>query len=209
MKRIFWIITLIGLISSVSAQDTIRITHSNYVSVFSTTKHYPVLVEWWLTKSKVQCSNPLVRTNNFAPDPDLSNETDLAKDYSGQAYDRGHMSDAADNLCLGLPTEYECFYYSNMAPQYPALNRGSWKKLEMSCRKLAIEKDSIHIWAGNLGEALKIGKVSVPLQCWKVIYVVKDKNFHAYLFTNSKNDKLNLHTEVPLDSIKTLTGFKF
>ena len=30
----------------------------------------------------------------------------------------------------------ESFYYSNVAPQLPSLNRGSWKRLEEYTRKL-------------------------------------------------------------------------
>jgi endonuclease G len=37
----------------------------------------------------------------------------------------------------------ESFYYSNVAPQSPALNRGIWKKLEEYTRKLANEYDSV------------------------------------------------------------------
>jgi len=209
MKRLFLIVALLGILLSSNAQDTIRIVHSNYVSVFSKSKHYPVMVTWWLTRNKLQCKDPLIRTNNFAPDPLLPAETNLAKDYAGHPYDRGHMSDAADNLCLGLPVENECFYYSNMAPQFPELNRGSWKKLEMVCRNLAIKEDSLHIWAGSIGEAAKIGKVSVPLKCWKVVYSVKEKKYTAYLFSNTTNDALNLHPETDIETIKNLTGFNF
>jgi DNA/RNA endonuclease G (NUC1) len=74
----------------------------------------------------------------------------------------------------------------------------------------ATEKDSIHIWTGNLGESKKVGKVSVPETCWKVIYIKKDKQFKAYLFKNdtSKPDGIG-NNEVPIETITKLTGFKF
>jgi endonuclease G, mitochondrial len=37
----------------------------------------------------------------------------------------------------------ESFYYSNVAPQLPSLNRGIWKKLEEYTRQLAKEYDSV------------------------------------------------------------------
>ena len=53
MKK-FIIVFGILMISIISySQDTIRVVHKNYTSVFSVSKHYPVLVEWWDTKDKV------------------------------------------------------------------------------------------------------------------------------------------------------------
>ena len=49
-------ILLIGIILfsiTAKSQDTITLKHTNYISVFSKSKHYPVKVEWWATKSKV------------------------------------------------------------------------------------------------------------------------------------------------------------
>ena len=46
----------------------------------------------------------------------------------------------------------------------------------------------------DLGDFFKkIGKVSVPKQCWKVFYVVKNKEWFAYLFENdlSNPDGIN------------------
>lgn len=65
MKK-FFILTIFTIVSlTLNSQDTIRLKHTNYTSVFSKSKHYPVLVEWWVTKSKVNCSKPLKRKDNF------------------------------------------------------------------------------------------------------------------------------------------------
>jgi DNA/RNA endonuclease G (NUC1) len=97
-----------------------------------------------------------------------------------------------------------------MAAQYGALNRGDWKSLEMQTRKMAAEQDSIHVWCGNIGEAKRIGRVAVPKQCWKVIYIVKTKEWQAYLFNNdlSKADGIQ-NNMVPKAEIEKLTGLKF
>lgn len=210
MKNIILTLGFI-LVSSFSfSQDTIRIKHTNYTTVFSKTKHYPVLVEWWTTKSMVTCKTPLKRKDNFKPDPKLPKETDIAKDYVGSGTDRGHMMPAADNLCQTPQVQDECFYFSNMSAQYHRLNAGDWKSLETLTRKLASEQDSIKVWCGNLGEIKRIGRVAVPKQCWKVIYVKKTKKYTAYLFNNSldKPDGIE-NNEVSIDVIKKLTGFKF
>ena len=56
----------------------------------------------------------------------------------------------------------------------------------------------------------KIGGVSVPKQCWKVIYIVKTKEYKAYLFNNddSKPDGFE-NNLVPLKEIEKLTKHKF
>jgi endonuclease G, mitochondrial len=209
MKRLL-IIILVVISSAARAQDTVRIKHTNYTTVFSKSKHYPVLVEWWATKAKVGCESPLARKDNFQPDPQLPTETDLKADYVGSGTDRGHMSPAADNLCQTPAVQDECFYFSNMAAQYHSLNAGDWKSLEVLSRQLALSDDSVHIWAGNIGEAKKIGKVSVPRQCWKVIYVKKTREYQAYIFDNTidKPVGLNAH-KVTVADITKLTGFKF
>ena len=192
------------------SQDTIRIKHTNYTTVFSKTKHYPVLVEWWTTKSMVTCKTPLKRKDNFKPDPQLPKETDLLKDYVGSGTDRGHMMPAADNLCQTPQVQDECFYFSNMSAQYHSLNAGDWKSLETLTRKLATEQDSIKVWCGNVGEIKRIGRVSVPKQCWKVVYTKKSNEWMAFLFENvqSNPDGIN-NNKVDLVDIEKLTGLKF
>lgn len=210
MKNI--IVTLGFILTSLSSfsQDTIRIKHTNYTTVFSKTKHYPVLVEWWLTKSMVSCPSPLKRKDNFKPDPQLPNETDIAKYYVGSGTDRGHMMPAADNLCQTPQVQDECFYFSNMSAQYHSLNAGDWKSLETLTRQLASEQDSIKVWCGNIGEIKKIGVVSVPERCWKVIYIKKTKTFKAYLFNNTTDKPDGLENNlVKLTVIKKLTKLKF
>jgi endonuclease G len=210
MKKLFILASIILFGITAKAQDTIRLTHTNYISVYSKSKHYPVMVEWWATKAKVSCDRPLARKDNFKPDPLLPNETNLVNDYKGSGFDRGHMMPAADNLCQTPLVQDECFYFSNMAAQYHSLNAGDWKGVETLERQLASEKDSIHVWCGNIGEIKKIGTVSVPEKCWKVIYIKKTGEWMAYLFTNdqSKPDGY-ANNKVDVSEIEKLTKFKF
>ena len=192
------------------AQDVVVLKHTNYTTHFSKSKKYPVMVEWWETKEKVACSNPIPRKDNFKPDPLLVTETDIASDYVGSGFDRGHLMPAKSNQCQTSAIQDECFYFSNMVAQYHRLNAGDWKSLETLTRDVASISDSVHIWAGNVGEIKKIGKVSVPKQCWKVFYVVKNKEWYAYLFENdlSNPDGIN-NNKVLVSDIESLTGFKF
>jgi endonuclease G len=191
------------------AQDTVRLKHKEYQTVFSKSLKYPVLVEWWLTNAKVTCTTPLARKDQFAPDPLLRSETDLQKYYTNSGYDRGHMAPAADNQCSGTASMTECFYFSNMAPQLHALNGGDWALLENYTRSLAKQYDSVKVWCGSVGEIKKIGLMSVPTKCWKVIYVKKTGVKLAYIFNNdtSKSDGIQ-NNLVNLQDIFNLTGYR-
>jgi len=211
MARIILSIFVVLFLSlSLSAQDTVRLVHKEYTTVFSKSKKYPVLVEWWLTKQKVTCTSPVPRKDQFIPDPLLASETDLTKDYTGSGFDRGHMAPAADNQCSGPDAMKECFYFSNMTPQYGSLNRGDWKTLEMKTRDLAESQDSVKIWTGSVGEKRKVERLSIPDKCWKVIYIKKTGEFLAYIFNNdqSKADGID-NNKVDVKEVEALTNFKF
>lgn len=198
------------LISSTPEIDEIVLKHKNYTSVFNIWKKYPVMVEWWVTKAKVNCPKPLKRKDNFKPDPLLPEHTNLSQDYVNSGYDRGHMMPAADNLCQTQLVQDESFYFSNMSAQTPQLNRGDWKSLETFTRDEAKLKDSIHVWVGNVGEIKKIGRVSVPKYCWKVIHIKKENKWIAYLFENNTSSPDGFkNNEVSLKEIMALTGFTF
>ena len=168
----------------VQAQDTVRVKHSNYDAVFSKSKKYPVLVEWWVTTKKIQCTNPVKRNDKFLPDPALPVDSDISDDYVGSGFDRGHLSPAADNVCNGPVIMAESFYFTNMVPQYPGLNRGQWKALEEHIRKLALTHDSVFVQAGCVGVRQQIKRVAVPTHCWKIVEVRATKEVTAYVFEN-------------------------
>lgn len=186
MKNFISLFITLFITTSIFSQDTVRLVHKNYISVFSKSKKYPVLVEWWVTKAKVSCANPIPRTDKFLPDPLLKEHTNLQESYTKSGFDRGHMSPAADNQCSGKQVLEESFYFSNMSAQYHSLNAGDWKSLETYTRNLSLDVDSIKVFSGNIGESMKIGVVSVPEKCWKVIYIKKTNKFRYFIFENSK-----------------------
>ena len=210
MKKGLLLITLLVISFVTIAQDVVVLKHTNYTSHFSKSKKYPVMVEWWITKAKVGCATPLARKDKFAPDPLLKVETDLMEDYKGSGTDRGHNMPAAENQCQTQDIQDECFYFSNMTAQYHSLNAGDWKSLEVLERQISMEQDSVHIWCGSIGEAKRIGTVAVPTKCWKVVYIVKTKEYLSYLFDNTpdKPSGLNSH-KVTKEDIEKLSGFKF
>ena len=213
-KKILVALALIALLSifttlALNAQDVVTLKHKVYTTHYSKSKHYPVMVEWWITKNTLTCVDKVKRGDKFIPDPLLPAETNLQSDYTGAGFDRGHNMPAADAVCDQVANE-ESFYFSNMTAQYPALNRGDWKSLEMLSRETALRDDSVHVWAGSVGEAKKIGTTTVPTQCWKVIYIKKSKEWMAFIFNNTtdKADGIN-NNKVEVTDVEKLTNLHF
>jgi endonuclease G len=97
-----------------------------------------------------------------------------------------------------------------MIPQTHTLNAGIWKTLEVQTRAWALQQDSIHVWAGAVGDKGKIGRITVPTKCWKVVYVKKSKEWMAFLFENDKSKPGSLNeVKVDVADVEKLTGFKF
>jgi endonuclease G len=209
-------ITLVLVVISFSGvtysqtNDTMTIHHKYYATTFSKSKRFPVVVKYWLTKKMLDCNHRFKRKNKFKADPLIPEYTDLDKDYKHSGYDRGHQMDAYDCGCDSIAMK-ESFYYSNIAPQLPILNRGVWKELETYVRKLVKEYDSVIVWCGSVTiEDRYIGRVVIPDYCWKIIYIKTLNIVKAYSFGNVSASVREVHTfEVSIDSIRNLTGFNF
>jgi endonuclease G len=205
-----YLISFLLLISlTVSAQDLVTIQHKAYKTTYSKSKNYPVKVEWWLTKAMISCPTKVKRTDNFGPDPKQIASTNVQQYYNGSGYDRGHNFPAADGAC-DVVSMTESFYFSNMTPQTPQLNRGDWKMVEELTRLEASQYDSVYVWTGSVGEAKKIGALSVPTQCWKVLYIKKTNEWFAFLFNNdnSKPNGIN-DNKVTVKVVEQVSGYKF
>jgi len=180
-----------------NAQDTVVVKHERYMTVYAASAHEPVMVSYTLKPEYISCDAPMKRTNNFKADPEIAG-TALGKDYDGSGYDQGHLMSAQDNTCDEVAMN-ECFYYSNMLPQAPGLNRGIWKVLETDERDLVstgksgeMGADSIVVFCGGYGKDKTIGpdNVVVPKYCWKVIYIpgANGGEWDGYIFPNAKCD---------------------
>lgn len=200
---------LIILTLSCESQNTVLIINKEYQTDFDTVLKYPKVVTWWLTKQKLCCDKKYPRTNKFTPDPKLHKHTNIDKHYIRSGYDRGHNYPAADAACDSTAMR-ESFFFSNMTPQHPNVNRGDWKDLEEETRKISLEKDSVKVWTGSWGELKRIDGMSIPTDCWKVIYIVSTKEYKAYHFKNEKTSSLGIKSrEVSLQFIEDNTGLKF
>lgn len=90
-------------------------------------------------------------------------------DYSGSGYARGHLCPSGDRLCSKDQND-QTFFLSNMQPQIPGHNSGTWQQLERKvreeyaphCDTLYVVKaatiDDNHIEAEHIGSGLIIPK---------------------------------------------------
>jgi endonuclease G len=222
------IFVLFSFISQAQTTDTVTVHHDGYTTLWSSKLKYPLLVQWWDTKERCGCTQ-IPRKDQFGPDPNLKNQTDIQKGYdevnktekskNQKGFDRGHMSPAADNECpytvkgkkfTAQEMLTQCFYFSNMAPQYHSLNAGDWKSLETRTRELTLQNDSVYVWCGSIGVQMVVGGLSIPTKCWKVIYIKKTKTYECYIFDNTTNKPQGLeHWKVTKEAVEKLTGFKF
>ena len=191
---LFFMVIIVSALMAVSKNHLVVVKHKYYKSTFDTELNYPVKVEYWLTRNMHVCSKHIPRPGDFKEDPQIGKSNNLDISYVKSGYDRGHNFPAYDGSCdqIGM---YESFYYTNMTPQAPGLNRGGWKSLEENIRKESELNDSIYVATGSIqGISTKtVGghgcpKVAIPASCWKAYWVKKTGKQVAYLFPNSKVD---------------------
>ena len=154
------------------------------------------------------------RSNRFIPDPNVPTGTADNSDYAGSGYDRGHLAPAAD-MGWSAKTMQESFYFSNMSPQVPSLNRGIWKKGEEMVRDWANLYGSLYIVTGPVLEkglpVIGPNKVAVPERYYKIIldYHPQRPKMLAWLMPNKASSESLRFYVVPTDSVETLTGIDF
>lgn len=155
------------------------------------------------------------RTNDFRMDSLVESETASKSDYWHSGYDRGHLAPSADFRWSSTAVS-QSYFYSNMSPQKPELNREIWADLEGWVRNYVVTFDEpvFVITGGILKPGLKkIGKngVSIPEQYFKVVMDLTgaDKRGIAFILKNGVNDKPLLSYAVSIDEAERLSGIDF
>jgi endonuclease G len=189
------------------------IEHTYYTLSYSAKDKQAEWVAYVLTKENLMNGNA-ERTNNFMPDPLITEYSATLADYYKSGYDRGHLAPAAD-MKINTTAISECFYLSNISPQKAEFNRGIWEKLEEQVREWAKEYDTLYIVTGGILKysigTIGAGKVSVPKYFYKVILNKTNKNYKAIalILPNEKGTKQLYEYVVPIDSVEILTGIDF
>jgi endonuclease G len=132
----------------------------------------PNWVSWQLTKKDLGDTK---RSPTFTADTTLPDTWFRATldDYTGTGYDRGHMCPSADRTATAKDN-LATFILTNVVPQAPNNNRGTWEQLESFSRTLVNKGHVLYIIAGGDGEngTIANGKILVPRYTWKIIVVM-------------------------------------
>lgn len=142
MERLIEILLML-LVSIVCSAQRIVIQYPWYRSVYDTTLQVPAQVEWLLTREDVGNikRNPSWK---FKTDDEFEGIRATHEDYTNSGYHRGHLCPAADRSS-DTDMMQQTFRISNIAPQTPALNVGSWLQTEKWTRQKLRQSDSIRV----------------------------------------------------------------
>ena len=198
-------------ISLIPRQEQI-IHHTGYIVSYNKDLKLPNWVSYELTREETKGKEK--RSNRFITDPLVKGLIATNADYARSRYDKGHMAPAADMKWSPQAMEAS-FYFSNICPQHPQLNRRGWKKLEEKIRDWAIADSAIIIICGPIitkqPKTIGKNKVAVPQQFFKVVLSPFAKPMRAigFLFNNRQAVEPLSTYAVTIDSIERLTNMDF
>ena len=183
--------TLAILMSSVVSADSLECpryaigdivtSYDGWCSYFSVKQKIPLLVSYKLTSEMVTAPNA-TRPTDFKPDPSIPKTMQSTdKGYYNSGFDRGHMA-SNDSFNFSESSARNTFYFSNITPQVPKLNRQLWLNVERIERSLAYAHGSVHVdnyAIGSLGQL--IDGTNIPVGLLKVI-TVNQSMMQCYYF---------------------------
>lgn len=172
--------------------------------------------------SKLYTNGSAGRTNAWALDPLLGN--DSAAPFSGYCgeYARGHQLPSADRQCC-YDANAQTFYGTNMTPQLNAHNEGIWSSLENKVRSIANSSDTTYVVTGVIVSASSKkekdsygNSVTVPDAYFKVLLryskssTLGQWNAAAfYLEHKAYSGNISKEHSMSVDALEAKTGFDF
>lgn len=161
----------------------------------------------------------LARIDTFLMDEKVATGSSTVEDYWNSGFDRGHMVPSAD-MRWSLEALTATYLYSNVAPQRPEFNRGSWGELEDWIRRsVRYGNERVFVVTGpvltaglpKLANPGHKNEVSIPELFYKVVADLdgNDKKAIAFVMKNGVNDYPTISYAVPVDSVEKLTGLDF
>jgi endonuclease G len=165
--------TELGVPTDATPDDDILLRRFQY-----TLSYNPVLnvANWVSWNEDSAWYGPAPRRDAFVHDPDLPASFTRILDsyYTGSGYDRGHIV-GSECRTRNDSDNQSTFYFSNVFPQTPDLNRETWYSLEYYCDSLSKEANkTLYVMAGGVYNTKKRLKnvVTIPDSCWKVVVVM-------------------------------------
>lgn len=193
------------------------VVHPGHMLVYSEAHEQPRWTAHIATPDLI--TGNLARIDSFLPDPQVTTGTAVTADYWNSGYDRGHMVPSAD-MRWTFEALKGTYYYSNISPQLPDLNRKTWADLEDWVRRYVnFSKRRVFVATGpvlrdglpTLQKADRKNEVSIPEYFWKVIADLDGDTPKAigFVMRNATLDHPPVSYAVPVDSVEKLTGLDF
>lgn len=190
------------------------VTNLGYTSSYNTSYGIPNWVAYEITRGEAT-STEAERKDKFMPDPKVKGHSATNADYKGSGYDKGHMAPAAD-MKWSQTVMDQSFYFTNICPQAPGLNRGAWKNLEEDIRLWAIRDSALVVICGPLFTQEPVRyipqtQVAIPDAYFKVVcspYTPEPRGI-AFIFPNAKASKHPREYVTTINSVEQITGMDF
>lgn len=158
----------------------------------------------------------LARIDSFIPDPLIASGTAMMIDYGRSGFDRGHLVPSAD-MRWDQAALQATYYYSNISPQVPELNRGQWAEMEDRIRRYVHHTERrLFIVTGPIFDEFPAilnqlhceNEVSIPKAFFKVIADLDVDTAKAigFIMENRKLDGPSIGFAVSVDSVEKATG---
>ena len=170
--------------------QNLRISKPQYTSLYSVELQCPLQVQWTVCAADLgQASrNPSWQFANdiFHPMATASHE-----DFRGTGYHRGHLCPAADRSAT-IEDMRQTFAMSNVAPQFPGINMGAWKRTEDAVRRFTSMGDTIAVVVIPVflnRDTIRIGshRLAVPHAFFKAAWLTSnDSIIGSWFFFNHK-----------------------
>ncbi len=213
-----------GATSDVANENNYLMPKPQYTLSYNRSKGEANWVGWRLDSSWI--TGAADRQDDFRPDSQLPADwyQVVPEDYTGQGYDRGHMTPSGDRT-RSVPDNSATFLMTNILPQLAANNQGPWNDFENYLRTVAQAGNELYIFSGGAGVAGTIagGKITVPLVTWKVVIVMPNgENDLQRISKSTRTIAVITPNQAPVDirapwrnfrvsvnEVENLTGYDF
>lgn len=150
-----------------------RIHKESFEVDYSASLGQPLKVEWSVSAADLG-KTKRTPSFRFKADKETPRPRVTSALYTRSGYQRGHMCPAADRSATKAAMR-ATFTMSNVCPMAPALNTGSWKRIENYERELANTVGRCSVWAAPLffpQDTTWIGRdrIAVPHAFMKVLF---------------------------------------
>lgn len=195
-------------------------TYRNYSFGWSQKDYVSVWVAYPLCS--LYTNGSYSRTNEWALDPLLGNNSSAPFGGYGGDYDRGHQLPAADRKC-SYEANAQTFYGTNMTPQDPTLNQNTWAGLEGMIRSYANGSDTTYVVTGCIldGSTERTkdsnrNQMTVPTGYFKAVLRYAPKSTHgtwnaiAFYFKHEPcSRQVQKSDAMSIDALEEMTGMDF